>query len=946
MTCTDDRRREKVQQEGINGIDGVGVDGDRITVIFFGDAPEDLVPENFRIDGGRRITGIEVVGVHCCGEDDPELSGQVVLTVDRIGDLSTYRLSVVEVDSRGEPGTEPFPGFDPRYSFLDFTFTFGCEDLDCAPTGDSPSETYAEPEIDYLAKDYASFRQLLLDRLSLTTPRWTERHVPDLEVALVELLAYEGDRLSYRQDAVATEAYLDTARKRVSVRRHTRLVDYPMHDGCAARAWVCVEAGAEVTVPAGDFRFAALAPESLPGKVALVQRDLDQQRGLPAYEVFEPAQAEELTFHPGHNKISIWTWGDNACALPAGSTSATLVDGPPQPGKRALSLQPGDVLVFEEVLGAKTGNPADADHSHCQAVRLTSVTQTTDQLYAQPLLDVTWETEDALTFPLCVNARGGPLCADLEVGVARGNVVLVEHGRSLTWCGAEPEPLDPVPGPEPGEPGCPDPVEFGCPDELLPAQRPGYPPLVARYAPRLGYSPVTQSAPFPLPAQVAKAQGRQLAGVSDRARARLHELWRCGRLSDVDIEYLTVLFGAATLRRVRLAEHPRRALRELSARFGELLEAKLNRLAELIRRARAGYVLDSGGEAWEIGQTWGAEEGQNLTSTRAAFRGPAALAAQPDPRSALPAVTLDDTIGREWTPRRDLLDSRPTDRHFVGELDDEGLLRLRFGDGTNGMSPTPGTALSARYRIGNGSSGNVGREVINRIVFCSTRQDAITAIRNPLPATGGTDPEPLSEVRARAPQEVRHRLLRAVTAEDYATVASGVTGVQRAAADLRWTGSWYEAQVAIDPLGAEVATASLLDAVREALHPFRRIGHDLSVATATLVPLDVALCIDVQPDYVAGHVRAALLRALGALFTPDALTFGTPIRLSRLVAAAAAVPGVRSARVTKLKRLFGLPSGAWESGLLDIGPLEVAQLDNDPSRPENGRLTLDLRGGR
>ena len=43
-------------------------------------------------------------------------------------------------------------------------------------------------------------------------PDWQERHVPDIGVALVELLAYVGDYLSYYQDAVATEAYLETAR--------------------------------------------------------------------------------------------------------------------------------------------------------------------------------------------------------------------------------------------------------------------------------------------------------------------------------------------------------------------------------------------------------------------------------------------------------------------------------------------------------------------------------------------------------------------------------------------------------------------------------------------------------------------------------------------------------------------------------------------------------------
>src|SRR3989442_627943 len=95
-----------------------------------------------------------------------------------------------------------------------------------------------QPLIDYMAKDYQSFRQLMLDRLSATLPGWQERHAPDLGIALVEALAYVADYLSYYQDAVATEAYLGTARQRISVRRHARLLDYVLHEGCNARAWV------------------------------------------------------------------------------------------------------------------------------------------------------------------------------------------------------------------------------------------------------------------------------------------------------------------------------------------------------------------------------------------------------------------------------------------------------------------------------------------------------------------------------------------------------------------------------------------------------------------------------------------------------------------------------------------------------------------------------------
>src|SRR5947209_9927702 len=105
------------------------------------------------------------------------------------------------------------------------------------------------PEIDYLAKDYASFRQLMLDHLALRVPGWTERSEADLGIALVEVLAYVADYLSYYQDAVATEAYLGTARRRPSIKRHTRLPDYVLHERCNARAWVQVQVSESIILP-------------------------------------------------------------------------------------------------------------------------------------------------------------------------------------------------------------------------------------------------------------------------------------------------------------------------------------------------------------------------------------------------------------------------------------------------------------------------------------------------------------------------------------------------------------------------------------------------------------------------------------------------------------------------------------------------------------------------
>ncbi len=49
-----------------------------------------------------------------------------------------------------------FPGIDQRYGTVDFSFKAGCaSDLDCAVVQVCPPTPVTEPEINYLAKDYA-----------------------------------------------------------------------------------------------------------------------------------------------------------------------------------------------------------------------------------------------------------------------------------------------------------------------------------------------------------------------------------------------------------------------------------------------------------------------------------------------------------------------------------------------------------------------------------------------------------------------------------------------------------------------------------------------------------------------------------------------------------------------------------------------------------------------
>jgi hypothetical protein len=159
----------------------------------------------------------------------------------------------------------------------------------------------------------------------------------------------------------------------------------------------------------------------------------------------------------------------------------------------------------------------------------------------------------------------------------------------------------------------------------------------------------------------------------------------------------------------------------------------------------------------------------------------------------------------------------------------------------------------------------------------------------------------------------------------------------------------------VDQFGRETAEGDLLADVKAHLGNYRRIGHDLVVKPARNVPLDIELKICVHPDYLRGHVKAALLarfsnRSLAdgskGFFHPDALSFGEGIYLSKLVATAQAVPGVASVTVEKLERLAEGKNGELKHGVLPLGPLEIALLETDPSFPEHGKLQLIMEGGR
>lgn len=891
--CSVPARRDKLRRAGtLNGIDyvEVGDDGTSLCVHLFGDVPQGLGVANVRISGGERITGLRVLGVN--PELEPERHDDACLRVllDREGDHTAYCLCLVGATSGNDPASwRAYPGFDPRYACATLHFRLDCaKTLDCADEAPCVRPPSPAPEINYLAKDYASFRQLFLDRLALDMPAWTERHVPDLGIALVEALAYTADQLSYYQDAVATEAYLGTARKRISVRRHARLVDYRMHEGCNARAFVTLASSNDLSLDLANLLLLVPPPGPTQPPPGIIDADQLAAARAAGALIYEPMPLDGMTRFDvvaAHSAIQLHSWGDELCCLPRGSTRATLVDTPPPAPEapvvllaatdaavtpaRALKLAVGDLLIFEEVLGPQTGNPADADPAHRHAVRLTAVQTSVDPLDGTLLLEVAWDPCDALPFDLCLSVRTpSPDCAWLhDVSLARGNVLLVDHGEH---------------------------VRGQCTSSAIctPSGSDGdYPGLAAALAAmpdactRCG---TLAEDCWLVPGDTQYGCCRCNGAVPDVRRppsATGHVL------PDMPLTWAEPLPPHAPVCRL-LARDPRQALPQLAVHGGALAD-----------------VL---------------------------------VAGTPDPRW-------------RWQPRYDLLASGPDDRHFVVEIDDDGAAHLRFGDGVLGAQPQAGDFFRAASRIGNGPAGNVGRDSIVWLALKSGVLSADLVPRNPLPASGGTAPESLAEVKLYAPGAFRAKPLRAIVADDYARFAARAPELQGAAAALEWSGSWYAADVAVDPLGREDLPEGLARRIRTQLERYRRIGHDVEVHAAGYVPLRIVLNVCVRPDFLVAHVEAALRDRFGAglrrdgtpgFFHPDRLKLGAPVFVSALLAEAQAITGVAHVDVSCLVRADDPADGVPADGVLHLAARDIARVDNDPDHPDHGSIRFTLGGGR
>jgi hypothetical protein len=752
----------------------------------------------------------------------------------------------------------------------------------------TPVEVHNRPSLEaisYRAGTYASFREAMIRAIprtdrnlatELTLPtsplaRWTARTSDDFGMSVLEMWATLADILTFYQERIANEAFLRTAVQRDSVRRLAAMLDYALNPGVSAGTLVAyvLDAGAVLDIPE------RLKAQSVPQQGQTPQR----------FETVESIRARSDL-----NSVRIYPQPTSDDPLVQNRTSGTLKAGSavPSPGERVLVFQAGVAGVEEKTIET------------AETVEGRTTVRWSPRIRGSGWTDM---ASSMTPYGRIFRAFGSDAPADY-VAPTVGSMPVTWSWRTtpFTITGNE-IPLD----------GVYEDFKVGTRVVLT---TPG-----ATYVRTVtGVKQKVQTDP-PGTATMLTIDGSALPSV-DRRELRVYELIA----DDLDFQGWTVgseiPAGTATL------YAPRDALEKIEARRWILVDDHRGE-PDLVRVTADGsdHHAEPGGEpeflaipvspattrmldagtSVLVGNVARATHGETV-SPEAVGDGDASQAFQSfglkkSPltrvRSSTAAGGAKSTLSLrvdqvEWREVDSLYGHRGGERVYTTDLGDSGNTIVRFGDGITGARLTTGSKnVTALYRQGLGDAGNVDAGAITTAL---DRPVGLKAVTNPVPATGGTDPESPEGARRNAPSTVR-TFDRAISLRDFEDLALGFAGVAKAAAVTVWDGEIQIVHLTVaGPKGAGLSATdqdALLDYLDLRRDPNKVVAIDAYVAVA----LRLEAVVRAEPDRTNSMVETVARAAVDRLFSFEVRRFGQAAHLSDVYAGLQEVEGVVSVDV-------------------------------------------------
>lgn len=258
-----------------------------------------------------------------------------------------------------------------------------------------------------------------------------------------------------------------------------------------------------------------------------------------------------------------------------------------------------------------------------------------------------------------------------------------------------------------------------------------------------------------------------------------------------------------------------------------------------------------------------------------------------------------------YVPR--IVETTSGDRVFTVEVLADNTSQIVFGNGVNGKIPTTNATISISYRRSRGSAGNVLTGAIKEIESITVPNkpalDGLGIIPNTVKASGGTDVETISSLRANIPASFRVQD-RAVSLQDYEDIVKRVPGIVRSVADVQDGVVIIKACTEPSDYGSTdtlVLTEEQVTAIEDYLEP-REITFVTSTVGASVTLTAVKFYADVQikDGYIQEVVKDNVDLAVRALFAFDVVDFGGRVSLGDIYRTILDVDGVDYAVVTTL----------------------------------------------
>lgn len=335
------------------------------------------------------------------------------LVVSAPGGFEPYRLTIRHLAA--DPADRQL---DPFLSSVVFDFKQACETgFDCRDEGVCAPDPTVDFPVDYLARDFESFRRALLDFAAQRWPEWREPIEADFATMMLEIMASLGDDFSWQQDRHDFEARFGSATQRASLFHHARLVDYFPDRGAAAHGPVRLVAKGFGVVPQDTLLWAVGAnSDAVPFTLDAAVWVHPNWNDLP----YHAADPEQTCIARGARSLLV-------VAPPASSDDTT--DDPDNPGSnlsRPEFLRGRAAIVLSDPADAAEGKKA-------WPVTVGEVEELTDPLLSTggvptALLRIGFAEGEAVPFDLPVDG----LSLALNVGTVTAGQAVTEYGRTGT----------------------------------------------------------------------------------------------------------------------------------------------------------------------------------------------------------------------------------------------------------------------------------------------------------------------------------------------------------------------------------------------------------------------------------------------------------------------------------------------------------------------------------